>query len=289
MKPSQDLLQLDLTIAYPPTRDRPNPSDDGSDLLGRHFLEPELGVCYITGLGPILHKVISTRAERNQQSLPESEPTLPTGAHYTLFYRQKLTNAEHVSSITEILHWIKIGPILQPPPTATSDSIHGIPTLSQATDDIPAANTRQIETTQQDVTQGTDIPTKPTTPPVPDTNEILAQIANEDSIPIADTPISENSSIEATRTSTRTRTKRDFLQPKFHGKVYNVREKSSHTPGKQRVFTQNKTTSIDPNLNGDWYLRPMPTSSLPPVFRKGPLNLNSDGTKINYKKSHAGP
>jgi hypothetical protein len=135
-----------------------------------------------------------------------------------LFYRQKLTNAEHVSSITEILHWIKIGPILQPPPTATSDSIHDIPPLSQATDDIPAANT-QIETTQQDVTQGTDIPTKPTTPPVPDTNEVLAQIANEDSIPIADTPISENSSIEATRTSTRTRTKRDFLQPKFHGKV----------------------------------------------------------------------
>jgi hypothetical protein len=47
MKPSQDLLQLDLTIAYPPTRDRPNPSDDGYDLLGRHFLEPELGVCCV--------------------------------------------------------------------------------------------------------------------------------------------------------------------------------------------------------------------------------------------------
>jgi hypothetical protein len=93
MKPSQDLLQLDPNIAYPPTRDRPNPSDDGSDLLGRHFLEPELGVCHITALGPILHKVISTRAERNQQSLPGSEPTIPTGAHYTLCYRQKLTNA----------------------------------------------------------------------------------------------------------------------------------------------------------------------------------------------------
>jgi hypothetical protein len=106
MKPSQDLLQLDPNIAYPPTRDRPNPSDDGSDLLGRHFLEPELGVCYITGLGPILHKVISTRAERNQQNLTGSDPTIPTGAHYTLFYRQKLTDAEHVSSITEILYWI---------------------------------------------------------------------------------------------------------------------------------------------------------------------------------------
>jgi hypothetical protein len=34
----------------------------------------------------------------------------------------------------------------------------------------------------------------------------------------------------------------------------------------------------------------MPKSTLPrPAFRQGPLNLNSDGTNINYKKSHAGP
>jgi hypothetical protein len=234
MKPSQDLLQLDLTIAYPPTRDRPNPSDDGSDLLGRHFLEPELEVCYITGLGPILHKVISTRAERHQQNLPGSDPTIPTGAHYTLFYRQKLTDAEHVSSITDILYWIKNGPILQPPITTTSDSIHDIPALSQAIatppHNIPAANTPQFETTQHNASLDMEIPTESTTSPVPDANEILAQIANEESIPIADTLISENSSTEATRTSTRTRTKRDFLQPKFHGKVYNVRNKSSHPP-----------------------------------------------------------
>ncbi len=134
-----------------------------------------------------------------------------------------------------------------------------------------------------------EIPTESTTSPVPDANEILAQIANEESIPIADTLISENSSTEATRTSTRTRTKREFLQPKFHGKVYNVRNKSSHPPGNQRVFTKDKTKSIDPDLNGDWYLRPMPTSALPPAFRKGPLNLNSDGTKINYKTSNARP
>jgi hypothetical protein len=36
-------------------------------------------------------------------------------------------------------------------------------------------------------------------------------------------------------------------------------------------------------------LRPMPKSTLPPVFPTGPLNLNTDGTEINYKKSHAGP
>ena len=133
-------------------------------------LEPELGVCYITGLGPILHKVISTRAERNQQNLPGSDPTIPTGAHYTLFYRQKLTDAEHVSSITEILYWIKNGPILQPPITTTSDSIHDIPVLSQATatppHNIPAANTQQFETTQHDVSLDMEIPTRSTTSPV---------------------------------------------------------------------------------------------------------------------------
>ncbi len=32
----------------------------------------------------------------------------------------------------------------------------------------------------------------------------------------------------------------------------------------------------------------MSKSTLPPAFRRGPLNLNEDGTKINYKKSHAG-
>jgi hypothetical protein len=36
-------------------------------------------------------------------------------------------------------------------------------------------------------------------------------------------------------------------------------------------------------------LAPMPKSTLDPVFSNGPLNLNPDGTEINYKKSHTGP
>ena len=186
-----------------------------------------------------------------------SEPTIPTGAHYTLYYRQKLTDAEHISSITGILYWIKNGPILQPPTATILDPIHNIPVLPEATamppHDIPAANTQQFETTQQHVPRDTEIPTGPTTSPVPDANEILAQIANDESIPIADTLISNNSSIAATTSSTRTKTKRDFLQPKFHGKVYNVQNKSTHTSGNQRLFTKDKTKSIDPDLNGDWY------------------------------------
>jgi hypothetical protein len=33
----------------------------------------------------------------------------------------------------------------------------------------------------------------------------------------------------------------------------------------------------------------MPPSTLPPIYPHGPLNLNPDGTTINYRKSHAGP
>ncbi len=36
-------------------------------------------------------------------------------------------------------------------------------------------------------------------------------------------------------------------------------------------------------------LRAMPKDTLTPVYPSGPLNLNPDGTDINYKKSHAGP
>jgi hypothetical protein len=39
----------------------------------------------------------------------------------------------------------------------------------------------------------------------------------------------------------------------------------------------------------DILARAMPESNLPPVFPIGPLNLNPDGTDINYRKSHDGP
>ena len=68
------------------------------------------------------------------------------------------------------------------------------------------------------------------------------------------------------------------MQPKFHGKVYTVKEKMT-TPGKQRVSVNKQIDSYDEK----GYLRPMPKSTLPPAFPTGPLNLNTDGTKINYK------
>jgi hypothetical protein len=39
----------------------------------------------------------------------------------------------------------------------------------------------------------------------------------------------------------------------------------------------------------EWFARPMPVTEWSLVFPSGPLNLNPDGTNINFKKSHAGP
>ena len=106
-----------MASAYPPTTARPNPQANGADLLGRHFLEPELGVCVIIGIGPATVKQMPSRAQRNRtQRTPEGDLTLRLGTHYTLVYRQVDTGEEHYSSIDEILFWIDTGPCLQPPP-----------------------------------------------------------------------------------------------------------------------------------------------------------------------------
>jgi hypothetical protein len=44
-----------------------------------------------------------------------------------------------------------------------------------------------------------------------------------------------------------------------------------------------------PNHDTDRTSQPMPKENLPPVFPTRPLNLNEDGSTINYKKSHSGP
>jgi hypothetical protein len=84
------------------------------------------------------------------------------------------------------------------------------------------------------------------------------------------------------RKSTRTMMTRDFLKPKFQGKAYNI--------GKQRVhnYKEQRVPACDSKIDENWSTLPSPKSTLPSVFRHGPLNLNEDETKINYKKSHAG-
>jgi hypothetical protein len=76
------------------------------------------------------------------------------------------------------------------------------------------------------------------------------------------------------RKSTRNRTTRDFLKPKFKGKAYHI--------GEQRVYNykeQKRVPARYSEVDENWYLRPMPKSTLPPAFHHGPLNLNEDRTK----------
>jgi hypothetical protein len=114
VEPCEPLLDPDPTLAYPPTKARPHPMQDGSDLIGRAFFEPDLGVCLITGLGPVIHNPLSTRARLNR-ARNSDEPILEIGKHFTLVYRHMTTGDEHYSSLIEVLYWIQSGPTLTMP------------------------------------------------------------------------------------------------------------------------------------------------------------------------------
>jgi hypothetical protein len=59
----------------------------------------------------------------------------------------------------------------------------------------------------------------------------------------------------------------------------------------RRLFVKIKTKNQQKRhlAANNVYDRPMPKPDLPPVFPNRPLNLNEDGTSINYSKSHSGP
>jgi hypothetical protein len=62
------LLRLDSDLTYPPSKARPNPRDNGTDLIGRAFLEPDRGVCMVTGAGPVVHNTMAS------QCPPQAQP-----------------------------------------------------------------------------------------------------------------------------------------------------------------------------------------------------------------------
>ena len=81
--PDDNLLLLqDQNVSFPPTRDRPQPQTNGSDLLGRFFLEPELGVCCITRLGPVTRKKLPSRAQVRAHA--NGDKPIAIGDHHTL-------------------------------------------------------------------------------------------------------------------------------------------------------------------------------------------------------------
>ena len=88
-----------------PTADRPSPQFDGLDLLGRQFIDPELGACTVIGAGtPVFLQ------PRTGNLGPD--PLLPSGWHPTLRY-QTVANRIESSSVTEVARWV----VQYPPPT----------------------------------------------------------------------------------------------------------------------------------------------------------------------------
>jgi hypothetical protein len=121
--PDGNLLNLqDQNVSFPPTRDRPHPQPNGSDLLGRFFLEHDLGVCCITRLGPVTQKQMPSRAQLHAHS--NCDKPIAIGAHHTLYYRCVQSKEEFYSSVDEIVQWISTGPLLQPPTAKPRPHLH---------------------------------------------------------------------------------------------------------------------------------------------------------------------
>jgi hypothetical protein len=112
--PDDTLLSPSMDLAYPPTTSRPYLQDNGSDLIERAFFEPDLRVCLVTGQGPVSQKQMPTELKLGERPTPVTPPIAP-GTHHTLTYTQIDTGEEYFSSLSEILHWIDTGPLLQPP------------------------------------------------------------------------------------------------------------------------------------------------------------------------------
>jgi hypothetical protein len=77
-----------------PTSTRPSPTLDGSDLIGRSFVDRDLGVCHVTGAGQ------PTFLQLHMGNLAPGL-RVPHGWGLTLCYTTPLGSIEH-STVTEV-------------------------------------------------------------------------------------------------------------------------------------------------------------------------------------------
>jgi hypothetical protein len=83
-----------------PTSAHPSPTLDGTDLIGRLFNDPDLGLCRVTEVGPRL------RVAHGEGNLDPTGPHLQAGWVPTLRYTS-LGGATHISSVTEVAEWVQ--------------------------------------------------------------------------------------------------------------------------------------------------------------------------------------
>ncbi len=192
-------------------------------------------MCCITALGPIVRKHAITRVERDQLRTPGAEPQISTGLHYTLYYNQLLTQTEYLSSVTEILNWIQIGPIL--PPHVEDPNIRG--TLPITTP--PATALLYVPMTQPTAVSEAEIMPRAVTNSEPIVNTI-GPPSDLNTINVTNATTTPPSTLQSSgpglmHKSTRTKTRRNFLTPKFQGKAYNIGKQRMYNSKEQRVPT----------------------------------------------------
>ncbi len=284
-------------------------------------MEPELGVCTITGIGPAMNKPLNTRAQLNQhRRTDDPDPPIHTGSHYTLMYQQQNTGDDQFSSVTEVLQWIAIGPLLPPPAAATT-------TIAHITQPPPgAAPVRPPREGHPRLTEQR-VPPPPTNqrPHSQPTGAMPVHLNPDQARNLRWQHREEQRVDQATITSVR-RTSPRFVHMAVHETeddkgdriASGESERTTHhyglaahhsrptpavTNGPFGSGPKVKTTFRHPHTcirtkilddereppNPETLVQPMPKSALRPLQRTGPLNLNEDGTEISYRKSHAGP
>ena len=338
-----DLVQQDPKLAYPPSKTRPDPRENGSDLLGRAFLEPELGVCVIIGMGPVTQHRLATRGQLQRQQ-QNNDPIIAVGAHYTLSYRQITTGEEHFSSVAEILNWIDSGPLLQPPTITDNNDTNGAPVTTPA--HIPARLTYVPDLPMP--SHANTSPNLPVTVPPPRGKQRVCKAAQDN---VQKQRVSKTTKqrvllprkaketqkqyVFSASTNEEATSNQNVLQNFLSDTNASTNEEATSYQNVLQDFLSDKNgkgtphdppnnvplfvapdfppdfvdESIDDNIDRflkwceiqdhqvlsaveadpDLLARAMPESNLPPVFPIGPLNLNPDGTDINYRKSHEGP
>jgi hypothetical protein len=107
--------ESDLPSSPDPSSTRPFPTLDGTDLIGRVFNDPDLGLCRVVEVGPP-HRLVPSEG-----NLDPTSPQLQAGWVPTLRCTS-LGGATHTSSITEVAEWVQtLAPSdLFPPPLVLS-------------------------------------------------------------------------------------------------------------------------------------------------------------------------
>jgi len=99
---------------------RPHPTPDGSDLLGKEFIDPDLGRCIVSSLSPPI--LLQPGTGNLTPGL-----RLSPGYHHALSYYDP-SGKTHVSSVPEVAHWV----CTLPPPALAAPVLSHAPSAPSA-------------------------------------------------------------------------------------------------------------------------------------------------------------